>query len=286
MNTAPRATVSELFLGITSLLLSKKMPVAVATLSFAMLLAVGAAALQFRTQHIEDQLMTELSMDEETFVTALEKQILEISEMEFPEFVQTTGYHFGPNAVHGSPAEEYKLALRYLRRTMPFVLAKIGFDIVVMFIASVFFLLLCTNGSQSAYESARKLPGALIPMMCLIFWMLVRSLIWVPLVGPAIALYMAPRLALAPVFLASGEAGIRESVQLSMKRTSGHWVSILLRLLLIGLTSFLILWPLLVLAVATALFSVKLGYILILLSFIFIVAYQCAALTVLAAIMA
>jgi len=286
MHSAPRATVSELFLGITSLLSNKKMTVAVATLSFAMLLAVGASAVQFRTQRIEDTLMTELAMGEEAFVSALESQMLEISEMEFPEFMQATGYRFGPNAVQEPPAEEYKLALRYFRRTMPFALARIAFDIIVMFIAAVFFLLLFTNGSQSGYESARRLPGAIFPMIGLIFWMLVRSLIWVPLVGPAIAIYMLPRIALAPVLLASGEAGIRESIQLSMKRTSGHWVSMLLKLFLIGLTSLLLLWPLLVLVVATAVFSVKIGYILLLLSLIFIVAYQCAALTVLAVIMA
>lgn len=286
MNAAPRTSVAELFLGISSLLLSKKIPVAVATLSFAMLLAVGAAAVQFRTQHIEDQLMAEFSMTEEVFMTTLETQIRGLSEMEFPQFVQATGYHFGPNAVHDPPAEEYKLGFRYLKRSMPFVLGRIAFDIVVMFIASIFFLLLFTSGGQSAYESARKLPGAILPMISVIFWILLRSLIWIPIVGPAIALYMLPRLSLAPVFLASGEAGIRESVHLSMKRTSGHWVSMLLKLFLIGLTSFLILWPLLVLVVATALFSVKIGYILLLLSAIFIIAYQCAAWTVLAVMMA
>ncbi len=286
MKAAPRASVSELFLGISSLLSAKKIPIAVATVSFAMLLAVGAAALQFRTQHIEDRLMAEFSMTDEVFMTTLDTQIKGLSEMEFPQFVQATGYHFGPNAVHDAPAEEYKLGLRYLRRTMPFVLARIVFDIAVMFIAAVFFLLLFTGGSQSAYESARRLPGAVISMISLLFWVLLRSLIWIPIVGPALAIYMLPRLMLAPIFLASGEAGVRESVRLSMKRTSGHWLSVFVKLLLIGLTSFLILWPLLVLVVATALFSVKIGYILLLLSATFIIAYQCAALTVLAVMMA
>ncbi len=286
MKAAPRASLSELFLGISSLLSTKKKPVAVATVSFTMLLAVGAAALQFKTQHIEDQLMGEFSMTEEVFMTTLDTQINGLSEMEFPQFVQATGYHFGPNPVHDAPAEEYKLGLRYLRRTLPFVLARIVFDIVVMFVAGVFFLLLFTAGAQSAYESARRLPGAVISMISLMFWMLLRSLIWIPIIGPAIALYMLPRLALAPIFLASGEAGIRESVQLSMKRTSGHWASVFVKLLLIGLTSLLILWPLLVLVVATSLFSVKIGYILLLLSAIFIIAYQCAGLTVLAVMMA
>ena len=286
MHASPRAPIADLFLGISSLLTRKRIPLAIATLSFAMLLAVGSAAVQFKVLHIENGIMSEFSLDRDELRTTVDTDLMAISEMDVSEFMEMSGFRFGSEAVQEQPSGEHKVGLTYLRRVSPYVFMQMLFNIVVMFCAGVFFLLLFSGGSQSAYETARRLPGYIFPMCGLVIWMLVRSLIWIPLVGPAIALYMLPRLSLAPVYLASGEAGVFESLHLSMRRTSGHWVSMFLRLVLIGIVAVLILWPMLVLVVGASLLSAKLGYILFLLAIIFILAFQCAGLTVLAVMMA
>lgn len=286
MKASTRAPLSELFLGISALLSRKKLPVAIATLSFAMLLAVGSAAVQFHTVRIEDGMMSEFGVDREKLRTTVDSDLVAIGEMDVSEFIETSGIRFGSGSVTDAPSGEHALGLTYVRRVSPFVALQMLFNIAVMFVAAVFFLLLFAGGSQSAYEVARKLPRMTVSMCGLLIWVLVRSLLWVPLVGPFIALYMLPRLSLAPVFFAGGEAGVFQSIHLSQKRTSGRWLTTVIRLILIVVTALLILWPMLVLVVGIALLSVKLGYILLLLAFMFWIAYQCAALTVLAAQMA
>lgn len=286
MHASPRAPITDLFLGVSSLVTRRKIPLAIATLSFSMLLAVGSAAVQFKVLHIENGIMSEFSLDRDELRTTVDADLIAISEMDVSEFVETSGFRIGSDAVQQPPSGEHAVGLTYLRRVSSFVFMQLLFNIIVMFCAAVFFLLLFSGGSQSAYETARRLPMYIFPMCGLVIWMLVRSLIWIPLVGPAIALYMLPRLSLAPVFLASGEAGVFQSLHLSMRRTSGHWISMFLRLALIGIVAVLILWPMLIFVVGASLLSVKLGYILFLLAIIFIVAFQCAGLTVLAVMMA
>lgn len=286
MHASPRAPVAELFLGISSLLTRKKTPLAIATLSFAMLLAVGSAAVQFKVLHIEDGIMSEFGLDSDELRATVDADLMAISEMDVSEFMETSGFRIGSEAVQEQPSGEHRVGLTYLRRVSPYVFIQLLFNTVVMFCAGVFFLLLFSGGSQSAYETARKLPGMIFPMCGLVIWLLVRSWIWIPLVGPAVAIYRIPRLLLAPVYLASGEAGVFESLHLSMRRTSGHWVAMFLRLALLVIVSILILWPMLVFVVGASLLSAKLGYILFLLAIVFILAFQFAGLTVLAVMMA
>lgn len=262
------------------------MPVAIATLSFAMLLAVGSVSVQFKVMHIENGLMSELLVDRDALRKNIDADLEEISKMDVSEFIQSSSFRFGKSAVQEQPSEEHALGLNYMRLVAPTIALQMIFNIAVMFVAAVFFLLLFAEGSKSAYETARRFPGKIFPMGGLILWMLVRSFVWIPLVGPIIAFFMLPRLALAPVFLVSGEVGIHQSLQLSMKRTSGRWFAVFLRLVLIAIAAFLILWPMLVITVGVSLFSLKIGFILLLLACIFSIAFQCASLTVLAARMA
>lgn len=277
MHTSPRAPVADLFLGVSSLLSQRKVPLAVAILSFAMLLAVGSAAVRFRILHIEDGLMSEFSLDRDVLRTEIEKDLTKISEMDVSEFIRQGGFQSGQTS---------SLGLRYVRLTMPVIALQMFFNAAVMFIAGVFFLLLFTRGSESGYDAAQRLPRTIARMCGLVLWMLVRSFIWILPIGPLIAVYMLPRLALAPVILAGGEAGIFQSMQLSMKRTSRRWLAMFIRLVLIAIVAFLILWPMLVITVGITLLSMKLGYLLLLCALLFSIAYQCAALTVLAALMA
>ncbi len=283
MNASTRAPLSELFLGIATLLSRKKLPVAIATLSFAMLIAVGSAAVQFQVVRIEDGMMSEFRVDREKLRTTVDADLVAIGEMDVGEFIEASGIRFGSGNVASVPSGEHAFGLAYVRRVSPLVAAQMAFNLIVLFVAAVFFFLLFTGGSQSAYEAARRLPRMTLRMCALAVWLVVRSLLWIPLVGPFIALYMLPRLSLAPVFFAGGEAGVFQSIHLSLKRTSGRWLMTVIRLILIVVTALLILWPMLVLVVGVALLSVKVGYILLLLAFIFWIAYQCAALTVLAA---
>lgn len=284
MKASSPAPVSELFLGVWSLMVRKRVPLLVAAISFTMLLAVGSAAVQFRVLHIEDGIMSEFSLGRDELRTTIDEDFVAIGAMDVTEFMRVT--NFGKDEFLQPQDGERKVGMTYLRRVSPIVFLQLGFNVLVMFAAAVFFLLLFTRGAQSPYDAAKRLPLFFVRMCGLLIWMLVRSFLWIPLLGPVIALYMLPRLSLAPVILASGEAGVFESLNLSMRRTSGHWISLFLRLVLIGIIALLLLWPMTVLVVGATLLSIKLGFFLLLLSLILTIAFQCAALTVLAAMMA
>lgn len=264
----------------------KKSVIAVAIVSFSMAIAVGSTAMQLRVRVIEQELMTTFSLTDDAFTKALEAQLAEIAEMDFPEFIRITGFSVRDGRTTQPPDEKYRVAVAYLMRTTPLVLARMLFGMLIMFIAVTYFLLLFTRGRESGFDAARRLPVFFVRMSGLAIWMLVRSFLWIPFVGPFIAIYMLPRLSLAPVYLASGEARIRESVRLSMKRSAGLWLPLFVRLLFISVSSLLMLWLLLFIIVGVALFSMKIGYILLLLVLFGVIAYQCAALTVLAVMMA
>lgn len=283
---ASRAPLSELFLGVYTLLSQKKYPIFVATISFAMLLAAGSAAVQFHVAYIEDKLMTQYSLDSEALRIRLDADLQAISVMDAREFMESSGIRFGGPELQSAPTGEHVLGLAYMLQMAPVILLQLLFDITTMFVAAVFFLILFSQGSKSAYEAAQRLPKIIFPMCAQLFWILVRSFLWIPIVGPIIAMYMLPRLCLAPVILASGEAGIVQSARLSMKRTSRHWFSLVLRLVLIAIVACLILWPMLVLVVGVTLLSYKLGYLLLLCCTVFIIAFLSAALTVLSVMMA
>ena len=287
MKASSPTSLSELFLGVSVLLSAKKVPIAVATLTFAMLLAVASAAVQFKVASIEEDLMAEFSLNQEALRATVDADLAQIATMDVSQFMQATGFQFGSKEIQQvTPTGEHSVGLMYMQRVAPFVVSQLLYNIVVLFVAAVFFLLLFTRGKQSPYDIAIRLPSYIIPMCGLILWVFVRSLIWIPLVGPAIAIYMLPRLCLAPVYFASGEARLFQSVHLSMQRSSGHWLALILRFILIAIVAFLILWPMLVLVVGATLLSIKLGYILLLLALVFIIAFQCASLTVLATMMA
>ncbi len=228
--------------------------------------------------------MSELALDQEALRTTVDADLGVISTMEFGEFIQQSGYRFGAESLQ--PVGEHAVGMKFMLRVAPFIALQVLFNITVMFCAGVFFLLLFTRGSESAYQTAQRLPANILRMCGLMIWMLVRSLIWIPFIGPVLGIYMVPRLSLAPVFLASGEAGVFQSLHLSMRRTSGHWFTVFLRLVLILIVGCIILWPMLVLAVGVSLLSAKLGFMLLLLALMFMIAFLCASLTVLGAMMA
>ncbi len=285
MTSASLAPISEVFLGAFRLLSQKKVPTAIAALSFTMLLAVSSTAVQFTVMNIEDEFMSELSLDRDQLRSNIDADIAVISTMKFPEFLQQSGYTFGSTSPM-QPTGEHALGIRYMMKVAPIVALQLVCNIATLFVAFVFFLLFFSRGSESAYETAQRLPRYILRMSGLLIWMLIRSWMWIPFIGPFLALYFVPRLSLAPVFLVSGTTGVFQSLRLSMTRTSGHWLGVFIRLALIIIVSFLMFWAALVVVVGVSLLSVKLGFILLLLSLVFAIAFQCASFTVLGAMMA
>ena len=229
--------------------------------------------------------MKQFSLAEDQFVEAVNADIEGISTLNVPELMEAMGVD--PSGKNPLPVPtKYALGFNYVWAIGPIVAFQLFIEMAVLFSAATFFLLLFSRGSISPYDAARLLPVYTVRMLVLGLWMFVRSYIWIPFIGLPLSLYFMPRLALAPVIVASGEAGVFESCRLSMRSTSGHWMGMFLKFILVVIAAFLLWWPMLIASIGVSLFILKIGYLLFLMSAIVVVAFQCAALVVVAAMLA
>lgn len=173
------------------------------------------------------------------------------------------------------------IGLVYAVNVIPYVLVIIGIFLLLALVAGTYFLLLFSAPNQTAYGAASRLPLAVIEMLVLWFWVSIRSLVWLPLVGPFVALYTLPRLSLSPALLLSEKRGALAAAKESWKRTKKQWIPAALRLFLLLLFCIPLLWILAVPVSVASLFSLKLASLLWMAVLIFLTAYLAAGLTVL-----
>lgn len=270
----------------TDILHSRWQTLAVSSLVFTMLCAIGSGYVERRTDAIEIEVSSALDMTREEFTIEAQKQVFELGALEMQTFVETFRGRVGQPAIGSTVAvTRDQIGVIYVSRIAPLVFGLLAVELALAFIAFVYFLILLSRDKASASESILVLLRKIIPAVGLGFWLFFRSFVWIPFFGPLIALYFAPRLVIAPVILTSGETGVFQSARESMKRTSGSWLTVVLRLLGIFLACLLLLWFLLVPISIVTLFSFKIGYILWLWALFGAVAFIAACLTALAGVL-
>lgn len=303
----PRSSPPPLFLllvGTFGLLRQKAVAVLLGVLSFAMLFAVGSAYLDRSTDGVLRGLadQTGLTVDEIQSRMESEFNALAGSGATAGSTATSSGAIFGidaggldalllkasaekdsMSAGTQSPVDKNQLLPVYLARMSSSAFGIFIFDLIVLAICMLFFYMLSISGPRPASDLLLHMPFVIIPLIGLLFMIFIRSLIWVPVLGLPLALYFLPRLSLAPMILLSGEGGVFQSIALSMKRTRGLWLSILLRFLY-GLLVFCVIgWFVMLVAGSVMLFSVKLGFICWLCGFVFMIAFGMAYLAVVTA---
>lgn len=281
-------SIPELVLGALRLCRRLWLGILIAAVSFAMILAAVSGFSERRIAQIEDRMAAHLKMSDEEFQAETERQVRELGTLDAVTFVESLQRH-GSGALAGKaplPAKN-ELGIAYIAQVGPYVFLLLAVNLFVGFAAFIYFLLFFTRITKSPYETIPTLLRNILPMSFAWFWALVRSYIWIPLIGPFLALYMTPRLAPAFVYIASGEAGVFEGFHLSIKRTKGHWFGAALGLLVICIVTFaLVLWPAMVVAAIASLFSLKIGFVLWLIGAMLAIAFFSACLTVLGVMLA
>ncbi len=245
----------------------------VSALCFAMMGAVAAAFVERRISSVEERMAKEQSVTVDAFRNDMQNKIQSMTAEMMNEFVVSEP---------GDTVGESDTLHAYVRDVGFFVLGLFLFFGFIAFIASLFYLILFVSGDAGASDALTALPLRVFPMIGVYLWMLIRSFLWIPIVGVPLSFYFAPRLSLAPVILASGEASVRRSVALSMKRTKGMWLQIVFRFLMVSFVAFVLGWLLLTAVGVMSLFSIKIAYILWLLLLQLLLAYFTASLVVLA----
>ncbi len=281
------APFSGLIVGSFELMKRKASAVTVGVISFAMLAAVSSAFVQRKIDAIETTLATHFSLSREELETTVQQQVNTLSSLDMKEFIAAIEDRGGSPSIDTAPTlPSDRIGITYVARIGPFIAFMVLLDCVIAFVAFVYFLILFSRGSISAYEASVVLPKYVASTAFLLLWLFIRSLLWIPLLGPVIAVYFLPRMSLAPVIHASGETGVLESISASLQRTSHQWSTVFLRNIGILLVLGVLLWPAMVTVAAVSLFSIKIGYILWLCALIAEIAFFCATQVMLAAMLA
>lgn len=138
------------------------------------------------------------------------------------------------------------------KRLMPVIGASALLLWVISLIASAYFLLVALNDKLSFQQAIARTPGLIIPLFLLSLWVIIRSFIWIPIIGIILAIILGPRFVLAPVILARDHKGVLESASMSYAKTSGFWGKIFGNLLVVGI---LVMVALMVLGIVLSLFG-------------------------------
>jgi hypothetical protein len=96
-------------------------------------------------------------------------------------------------------------------------------SMLVGIIAWTYFAVLALKGTLDPMMIARQTPGLIFPMIGLSIWVILRSFIWIPIIGIIPAVILLPRFVAAIVYLVRDGKGVLESARLSYGATAGYW---------------------------------------------------------------
>lgn len=235
------------------LLASRKILVP-AILTFSLMSAVIAGFLQQSVSRIEDRLAAENGVEWQELHDRVQARLAAFTPLDAEELVRSF-----------RDAESYfgdDLAFVFIVSVAPFVAIALLLHTVVFFVACMFFLSLSTGALKSGFELAVQLPFFVLRMIVFFLWFFVRSLLWIPFVGPLLTLYLVPRLIPAPFLYAGGHTAFFPSFQKSMVLTRRRWFSIVLALLCLFFLTLAVLWFGIVVVAVISLLSSKLSYFL------------------------
>jgi hypothetical protein len=152
----------------------------------------------------------------------------------------------------GNGMMESSARMHMLRVVAPYLGVLLLFMFALYACMGTYFLLFGLKRSPDARVLFSQTAAKVIPLVGVWFWTILRSFMWIPVLGalfpplllvliPAafvLGLVYIPRLMLAPVILLEQGKGVRESVALSMERSKGSWGKIVGNMLVVSLLLF------------------------------------------------
>lgn len=241
----------------------------VAVLSFSLLIASLLTFFDGRIERRGNAVLQEIGISQSVFAERTNHWLSSLREHDAERFLLTV-------LQGGVPPETSLLAATYVRAVAPLILIEWCVVLLVLFVAKIFFYLLFMQAKEHPFTLFVRLPWMCVRMMALSLLVLLRSFVWVPIIGLPLGMYFLPRLCLALPIHAEGRQRLLESLSWSLQRTRGRWFSALSCLLALIACSFAILWLALVFGSIVALFTMKLGFLLWLVGIVGMLSFACA----------
>ncbi len=111
---------------------------------------------------------------------------------------------------------------------LPTILGGVLILILVSIISRAYVTTVLVRRPKDAAEAFKLFWNDVIPLVLLWLWLVVRSFVWIPVIGWIYALVVIPRFTAAPLFLLEQKKGVTESTRLSMDATVGAWLRVVL----------------------------------------------------------
>ncbi|MSR67483.1 hypothetical protein EXS65_01480 [Candidatus Peribacteria bacterium] len=260
--------------GTVSLLSDSRKSLAVGIFCFAMLCALVSATVNRQIRSIEDRILESASLSWEELRFEVNESLGAFDQKDAEVVMARFGIGSSTVTVEELSGSKETVALAFVVAAGPWILVSFFSMLILHFIASVFFLRMSAHPLLPLDRLFLELPLFTFKMLVVLLWYVVRSFLWFPIIGPLLAVYMTPRLALAPALLAKKKSGIFLSCRESMKATKGRWFFMTGSLLFLFLASVAMLWFGIVIVAVVSLFSAKLSFFLWLLLTMFLTAVQ------------
>ncbi len=126
----------------------------------------------------------------------------------------------------------------------PQIIGTMGLMMLIMMIivlmTNAYFLVLPIEKISNYGQAFKRSLQLFLPLLALGIWAMLRSFVWIPIVGMLFALYYFPRFIFAGVIYIKEKKGIRESVRTCIERTKGKWFSIVLNYIGLAIVTFVV----------------------------------------------
>lgn len=132
-----------------------------------------------------------------------------------------------------------KMGLGVLNAALPVVIVALIVSFLLTVFASAYYLSI-TFGAADAQVAMGRAASLFFPLVGMWIWILLRSFIWIPLLGLIPAIILGPRFVLAPVIMVQEKKGIMQSVSESYSRTQGYWAKIFGNMIVMALCMFVV----------------------------------------------
>ncbi len=254
-------TLSHLLLESWRLFVEKAKVIAVAAVVFSLLIAASQAFFARQMESRATAIATDAGMTREELDSEVETQFAGKSFDEIAKTVQTIQQHDAQGQANPDQKQSRReqAVSRYVLLSGPIFFASTLASMTIVFVASIFFLVLAVQGQASAYEMALRVVSVIVPISAIWLWSLVRAFVWIPFVGFVTGAYFLPRFLFAPVIFLKNGKGVFRSVTLSHTYTRGAWLRIVGTLFSFGLMALAFVWVSTLVAMAIGLFSFKLA---------------------------
>jgi len=127
-----------------------------------------------------------------------------------------------------------------MAKMLPGIVMSVVVMIAIGLVTSAYFSILVIKEMDDPMAILSKTPGLILPLFGLGLWIMLRTFIWIPIIGIIPAIILGPRFIASSVYLVRDGKGVFESARLSYDATAGYWGKIVGNMIVMGIAMIIV----------------------------------------------